>query len=231
MYDPAPYRDDEDHAPQPRGEASNSPRSSMDSTSTTSLILERLNRDGDDIAYDSAPEQEEKGVGRDIEGGMLHLKPVEKKVRRAVYILGALMVGAWTLALVIYVSREHYRFTDTTHDPSSTPTTLLGKLITLDQVMGGAWRSSRHSIQWIDGPTGAEDGLLLTQNPSGSDNFLEVNDVTNSSNTIVLMKTRNLQGSGQPIQVSGVWPSPDLKHVLVSSNVQSVWLPCTLHPF
>lgn len=227
MYDPTPYRDTEDNASRPHAGVGGSPRSSMDSTSTTSLILERLNRDDDDdIGYDStmSSHREKEPEGIDIEGGVLRPKQLEKKVRRAIYVLGALMVGAWFLALVIYVSREHYRFTETL-DPTTTTAVGTGNKITLDQVMGGSWRSSRHEIQWIDGSTGAEDGLLLTQNAPGSSNFLEVQDVTNSSNTFVLMQSRTLEGMGQPIQVSKVWPSPDLKKVLVASNVQSVWLP------
>lgn len=219
MYNPAPYRDTEGHASRETG-INDSPRSSMDSTSTTSLILERLNRDGDDDS--GAPDHREKEDGGvDLEARNLHLRPAEKKVKRAIYILGVVMVGSWLLALVIYVSREHYRFTETPHDPAATATTKAGRTITLDQVMGGSWRSSRREIQWIDGSTGAEDGLLLTKTPSGSSNFLEVQDVTNSSNTIVLMQSQSLQGSGQPIIAAKVWPSPDLKRVLVASNVQT----------
>lgn len=231
MYNPTPYRDTEDHASRHEGGSQHSPRSSIDSTSTTSLILERLNRDNsDDIDYDpSVPNHRGKeSEGMDLESGMPHLKPVEKKVRRAVYIVGILMVGAWLLALVIYISREHYRLIETPYDPAATAKA--GKKITLDQVMGGSWRSSKHEIKWIDGPAGTEDGLLLTQNAPGSSNFLEVQDVANSSNTIVLMQSRSLQGIGQPIQVSKVWPSSDLKKVLVASDIQTVWLPCTVYP-
>lgn len=223
MYSPAPYRDAEG---QFETGASDSPRSSMDSTSTTSLILERLNRDGDgdededDSIKLNHREKEEEGV--DLEASTLRLKPAEKKVKRVIYILGAVMVGSWLLALVIFVSREHYRFTETPHDPAATTTTKAGKTITLDQVMGGSWRSSKHEIKWVDGSTGAEDGLLLTESPPESNNFLEVQDVTNSSNTIVLMQSRNLQGPGRPITASKVWPSPGLGKVLVASNIQSV---------
>lgn len=223
MYNPAPYRDAEGHASR-ENRVSDSPRSSMDSTSTTSLILERLNRDGDGDDGSVAPDHREKeDEGMDLEASTLRLKPAEKKVKRAIYILGAIMVGSWVLALVIYVSREHYRFTETPHDPAATATKKAGKTITLDQVMGGSWRSSRHEIQWIDGSTGTEDGLLLTKSPPESSNFLEVQDVTNSSNTIVLMQGRNLQGLGRPVIASKVWPSPDLKRVLVASNVQTVY--------
>lgn len=221
MYDPAPYRDAQGHGSR-EDRPSDSPRSSMDSTSTTSLILERLNRDCDRDDDSVAPDHGEKEDEMDLEARTLRLKPAEKKVKRAIYILGAIMVGSWLLALVIYVSREHYRFTETPHDPAATATTKAGKTITLDQVMGGSWRGSRHEIQWIDGSTGTEDGLLLTKVPSGSNNFLEVQDVTNSSNTVVLMQSRNLQGSGRPVIASKVWPSPDLKRVLVASDVQTV---------
>ncbi|KAH8145102.1 uncharacterized protein LAJ45_10882 [Morchella importuna] len=198
MYDPAPYRDVEGQPSRVLGEASDSPRSSIDSTSTTSLILERINRDGDDTDYNpAAPIHREKHGDDDLEGGKTRLKPAERRVRRAVYILGAVMVGAWALALVVYIARDHYKWAD---NPDSTLPSNLGKTITLDQVMGG------------------NGG-----NPPSSNSFLEVHDVTNTSNTIVLMQSRSLHGNGQPIHVSKVWPSADLKRVLVASDVQSNW--------
>lgn len=228
MYDPVPYRDTDEAAPQTKNDASDSNRSSMDSTSTTSLILERLNHEGPDDSPDryesSGRVQSEKlDEDDDLEIGLAApLKPMERKVRRAMYLLAFLMVGGWFLALIVYVSREHFGSPDVAHDPSATSTQKAGKKITLNQVMQGAWRSRTQRIQWIDGPRGDQDGLLLTQSSFGIGNFLEVQDVRNDSNTIVLMKDGTLQGNGQPISAVKSWPSPDWKKVLVASDYEKV---------
>ncbi|PUU76384.1 putative dipeptidyl-aminopeptidase B [Tuber borchii] len=229
MYDPVPYRDTDEPGPQTKNDASDSNRSSMDSTSTTSLILERLNHEGPDDSpdrYESSGrvQREKLDEDDDLEIGLAApLKPMERKVRRAMYLLAFLMVGGWLLALVVYVSREHFGSPDVAHDPSATSTQKAGKKITLNQVMQGAWRSRTHRIQWIDGPRGDQDGLLLTQSSFGIGNFLEVQDVRNDSNTIVLMKDGTLQGNGQPISAVKSWPSPDMKKVLVASDYEKRW--------
>lgn len=230
MYEPVvPYRDVDHDASPPADGIPASARSSMESTSTTSLILERIHHedpddsDGDDMAYGAAGRaSRERDVEKDIETGRAtYPKPMEQKVRRAMYIIGVLMVGGWFLALAIYVSREYYRTSDVPHDPAATSTPKAGKTITLDQVIGGNWRSRTHGIQWIDGPEG-QDGMLLTETPFGEGNYLEVTDVRNSSNTIVLIKDRTLQGDGKPVIAIKAWPSPDLKKVLVASDVETV---------
>jgi len=233
MYDPLPYRDTDGTAAQTRNDASDSNRSSMDSTSTTSLILERLNRedpDNDPDEYESSgrAQREKRDEDDDLEmGRAAPLKPMERKVRRAMYLLAFLMVGGWFLALIVYVSQEHFGRLDAAHDPSATSTQKAGKKITLNQVMHGTWRSRTHTIQWIDGPHGDQDGLLLTQNSLATGNFLEVQDVRNDSNSIVLMKDETLQGNGQPIRVVKCWPSSDLKKVLVASDYEKVGFSAT----
>jgi len=233
MYDPVPYRDTDGTAPQTRNDASDSNRSSMDSTSTTSLILERLNRedldDGPDGYESSGRAQREKlDEDDDLEiGRAAPLKPMERKVRRAMYLLAFLMIGGWLLALTVYLSREHFGRPDAAHDPSATSTQKAGKKITLNQVMQGTWRSRTQRIQWIDGPHGNQDGLLLTQSSFGIGNFLEVQDVRNDSNRIVLMKDGTLPGNGRPISAVKCWPSSDLKKVLVASDYEKVGFSAT----
>ncbi|KAL7274931.1 hypothetical protein RUND412_002153 [Rhizina undulata] len=213
-----PYRDDDDKV--------ESARSSIESTSTTSLILERINpsereRDNEyDEDDDDDDVQGEKGAEDfDLEDGRRPLlKPAEKKIRKAIYIIGGLLVGGWLLALAVYMSKEFYSIPDA----SDSVVEKSGKKITLDQVMGGSWRSTKHDIQWIGGPTGAEDGLLLTQQ-TGEENWLEVHDVKNDGNKIVLMKSRSIQVGHEPVFVQKVWPSPDLKRVLLASDIQSNW--------
>jgi dipeptidyl aminopeptidase len=142
---------------------------------------------------------------------------MENKVRRAVYIIGGVLVGGWLLALIVYLSREAYRFQTSPHDPAATASAKAGKSITLDQVQSGTWRARKKGIQWIDGE---RDGLMLV--PDGNQGFLEIHDVKNDTNKYVLMERGRISWEGKSVGVGKYWPSPDLKHVLCASHVQSV---------
>lgn len=239
MSNPTPYRDDELNAsfsPPPDDDAE-SRRSSVDSTSTTSLILERIHPDGrQHVRYDDpdAPRDKEADFSDDdddddrdndddaldIESGTTkeRLRPMESRVRRAVYIIAGALVGGWLVALAVYLSREAYRFHATPHDPSATHGSKAGKSVTMDQVFSGAWRPRKKGIQWI---AGKRDGLMLVPG-SGQAPFLEVQDVRNDSSRQVLMDKRNVKWDGRSVYVVKYWPSPDLKHVLCASNTKSV---------
>lgn len=157
---PNPYRDDEDHTLS----ASFSPRSSIDSTSTTSLILDRINPTGSGAREPlfgnkegafPAPDEDDDDLER---AAAPPSKPAEASVRRITYIVGGLLVGAWVIALVVYLSREAYRFKPAPHDPDATALASPGKSMTLDQVQSGVWRPRRRGIEWISGD---RDGLML----------------------------------------------------------------------
>lgn len=246
-----PYRDDELNASfSPPPDDAESRRSSVDTTSTTSLILERIHPDGrqraryddpdaprgkegdysDDDDDDAAAAAADDDDDLDIESGAMpkHLRPMESRVRRAVYIIAGALVGGWLLALVVYLSREAYRFRTTPHDPSATHGAKAGKSITMDQVFDGTWRAQKKGIQWIGGE---KDGLMLVPD-SGHGPFLEVQDVRNDTNRQVLMNKRNIKWDGRGVYVTKYWPSPDMKHVLCASNTESVgaYLPSPLLP-
>jgi len=233
MSVPEPYRDRDDEV-----SASFSPpdttRGSIDSTSTTSLILERINTQHKTPRYDDPDKPEgvfseddddddddlERGNGR--LGGVGGTKnPMEKKMTRAVYIVGGLLVAGWLLALVVYLSREAYRYQSSPHDPGAT-VMKPGKSITMEQVQSGIWRARRKGIRWINGE---KDGLMLVPN-AGTDRYLEVQDVRDKANRQVLVKKRNVEWEGESIGVGQYWPSPDLKHVLLASDMQSVGYMC-----
>jgi dipeptidyl aminopeptidase len=231
MSSSAPYRDDTLNASfSPPTDEDDTRRSSIDSTSTTSLILERIHPDGrEPKRYDDpdAPRDKEGDFSDDdddeedldLESGATapHLRPMENKVRRAVYIIGGVLVGGWLLALIVYLSREAYRFQTSPHDPAATASAKAGKSITLDQVQSGTWRARKKGIQWIDGE---RDGLMLV--PDGNQGFLEIHDVKNDTNKHVLMERGRISWEGKSVGVGKYWPSPDLKHVLCASHVQSV---------
>lgn len=107
-----------------------------------------------------------------------------------------------------------------------------GKPITLDQVMDGYWRASTQHIGWIEGPHG-EDGLLL-ERAAADKHFLVVQDVRTLSGTPLpagvdipssktLMREPLFRADGRMLSAEQLWPSPNLKKVLIATSVKSVW--------
>ncbi|TGO12449.1 hypothetical protein BTUL_0088g00250 [Botrytis tulipae] len=156
-------------------------------------------------------------------------KSVDKKLRRLIWIIGGVFIGAWVLALFIFLGKQAYKHSsEIPHDPQATSSRGSGKKVTMDQVMGGQWRATKHSISWIEGANG-EDGLLLEQGSAGKD-YLIVEDVRTQSpsavgtlDTMTLMKNGYFEVAGRNLTPSKVYPSKDLKKVLVATDVQSNW--------
>ncbi|CCX08607.1 Similar to Probable dipeptidyl-aminopeptidase B; acc. no. D5GM60, partial [Pyronema omphalodes CBS 100304] len=210
-----PYRDDDHDADEVNAAFATPTRRSIDSTSTTSLILERIHPDGqhyDDPdalneKHGAYPESDDEDL--DIESGAPHMKPMENKVKRYVYIIAGVLVGGWLLALLVYLGREAY-------NPGKAAA--VNNPITIEQIHTGMWRPRKKGIQWISGES---DGLMLV--PDGDEGYLEVQDVRNSSYKNILMKHRTINVGDVSVAVSRFWPSPDLKKVLVASHVESHW--------
>ena len=156
-------------------------------------------------------------------------KSVDKKLRKLIWIIGGVFIGAWVLALFIFLGKQAYKHSsESPHDPQATSSRGSGKKVTMDQVMGGQWRATKHSISWIEGANG-EDGLLLEQGSVGKD-YLIVEDVRTQSpsavgtlDTMTLMKNGYFEVAGRSLTPSKVYPSKDLKKVLVATDVQSNW--------
>jgi dipeptidyl aminopeptidase len=156
-------------------------------------------------------------------------KSVDKKFRQLLWVIGGIFIGAWGLAFVLFIWRQSYRHASgTPHDPAATSTRGSGKQVTMDQVMGGQWRAMKHDISWIEGP-GGEDGLLLEQNAAGKD-YLIVEDIRKSNNadvdvldTKTLMKQGYFTVGGEGHSPSRVFPSKDLKKVLIATDYESNW--------
>ncbi|RDL38354.1 putative dipeptidyl-aminopeptidase B [Venustampulla echinocandica] len=158
-------------------------------------------------------------------------KTVDKKLRRLIWIIGGVFMGAWLLALAVFLGRQAYRPSSAiAHDPTATKTIGSGKKITLDQVQTGQWRATKHDISWIEGANG-EDGLLLKQGQQGNA-YLVVEDVRGKKDSSgqpgaipakTLMKDGGFQWGGSNYTPSRVYPSRDLKKVLIATDFQSNW--------
>ncbi|TVY75738.1 putative dipeptidyl-aminopeptidase B [Lachnellula suecica] len=156
-------------------------------------------------------------------------KVLDRKFRRLIWIIGGVFIGAWVLALVVFLGRQSYRHpSESPHDPAATSVRGHGKKVTLDQVMGGAWRAQKQGISWIEGANG-EDGLLLEQGNVGKD-YLVVGDVRGTTGdekealaTKILMKVGYFEVDGKGHTPSRVFPSKNLKKVLLATDFESNW--------
>lgn len=217
---------------------------SITSASTTSLVLERLNgfngANGNDViklqtrhgSLTNGHRLDDKDARFDIEEGTYHLakgKPAGKGFRRIIWLLGALCLGGWVLALVLFISQQTYKHSSAIpHDPAATASRGSGKKVTMDQVLGGQWHARSHEISWIAGANG-EDGLLLERGGGQGRDYLVVEDVRRRNGTVAsvdsktLMKDSAFQVNGGSVYPTKVWPSLDLKKVLVMSETQRNW--------
>lgn len=199
------------------------------SASTTSIVLEQLDRNGHAKPLPKLPDKDEQYDEEEAFYRYSSGRPVEKKVRRIMWSLGGLCLGGWFLALVLFLSRQTYKHSSTIpHDPAATASRGSGKAVTLDQVLGGQWRPRSHDITWISGAN-SEDGLLLDRSGAPGRNYLVVEDVRSRKEdselyeSRMLMKDGSFDVNGQRVYPSKVWPSQNLDKVLISSDEQHNW--------
>ncbi|KAJ2972319.1 hypothetical protein NUW58_g9208 [Xylaria curta] len=227
-----------------------SPRSSRDSfssVSTISLVFERLSErekarvgldngklsdfDRDD-PLNNAIDDDERGAFLDSAASR-NAVGMDIKLKRILLLVSGIGVALWVIGLATFISSKSYQHSSQTeHDPSATSFRGSGKKITLDQVLTGYWAAAHHQISWIDGPNG-EDGLLLEQGASGKD-FLVVEDVRSRNSDHVaagaqitssrtLMRQALFDAQGRTLSPEKLWPSPDLKKVLIATGIKNVW--------
>ncbi|ORY60242.1 dipeptidyl peptidase IV N-terminal region-domain-containing protein [Pseudomassariella vexata] len=219
-------------------------RDSLSSVSTTSLVFERLSErekldssknisdfDDEDPLKDGDDERD-AFLAAAAEGGNA-VVPIDRKMRRILLIVAGALIAAWVVGLFTYLSSQSYQHSsEKEHDPMATTSRGSGKKVTLDQVQSGFWYAQSHSISWIEGANG-EDGLLLEQGALGKD-YLVVEDVRSLDSEHVqaggkifssqtLMQNAWFSYGSQQMAPDKVWPSPDLKKVLIATETQSNW--------
>lgn len=212
---------------------------SISSISTTSLVLEHINDPSINAALraqrgekytdndDDDPSQTRERF--DVEDGRYQAPTtVDRKTQRWLWIVGAVCVIGWSLALVSFLMKGSYKHVSTRpHDPLAESTKGSGKKITMDDVFSGRFYPQTQSVSWIAGPNG-EDGLLLEKG-SGSKDYLVVEDIRNkdkaraAASTTTLMKNSGFEVDGRFVSPSDEWPSKDFKKVLIMSDYEKNW--------
>lgn len=229
----------EEAEPLTKHESSSTPsRESVDtvtSASTTSLVLENLNgrsninsnrlkhKPEHDFVYQDDEDDLEPGFSTTPAG-----RPVERRFRRVVWMLGVMALSGWLLALVLFLFQGTYKHASSIpQDPEATSSRGSGKKVTLSEVLQGQWYAKSRAVSWIAGAND-EDALVLEKGAQGKD-YLVVEDIrawkgdTSAMATQSLMKDGAFRVNGQIIYPSRVWPSPDLKNVLVMSEEKKNW--------
>ncbi|OJD12250.1 hypothetical protein AJ78_07120 [Emergomyces pasteurianus Ep9510] len=156
-------------------------------------------------------------------------KPAHKGFKIALWTLLFFLLGGWSLTFVLFLfnGNNSYQTSVASEDNISTGGPR-GNKVTLDEVIMGHWRRRSHSISWFPGPNG-EDGLLLKEADSNPLGYLRVEDILSRKNlkatkeSIVLMQKEYFTVGGETISPSLVWPSPDLKTVLIASDLDKNW--------
>ena len=223
--------------------------SSVSSASTTSLVFDEIdsrNRaessrsghrsntmtspyDAVDLPLPRNAERYEDKEERDVEEGLFDNVDTRPK-SKLLWIIGGIFVGAWMLATIMFLL-QHPKG-DAPHDVNNPNAgTGSGKKITMGQLRDGSWRAKSHSISWIEGALG-EDGLLLEQGSPGKD-WLIVEDVRGVNATsndkrdakepLTLMKSGSFKYGSETLFPAKVWPSKNLKHVLILTGMERKW--------
>lgn len=208
-------------------------RQSTSTVSTTSLVLEHITGNNNSLKAKEALYGSQRAQQFDVEDGPpWHsvTRPVDKKARKILWILVGVAALGWVAALFLFIgSGAHKPLSSKPHDPHATSTPGNGHKVTLEQILSGQWWPKSHAISWIGGANG-EDGLLLQRGGEGGRDYLVVedvrymNDVTAAKeNSKTLMKDGMFNVGAKYVIPDEVWPSPDLKKVLVRSDYQKNW--------
>ncbi|PSN63368.1 putative dipeptidyl-aminopeptidase B [Corynespora cassiicola Philippines] len=219
--------------------SNDSSRASLSSISTTSLVLEHINDEaariapratlGEKYRDDDGAEPGRVQDPLDVEDGRFQgLKPVDRKARRLLWIIGTICVVGWGLALASFLTSGSYKHDSSRPlDPLAPATKGSGKKVTLESVLTGQWYPRTQDVSWIAGPKG-QDGLLLERGVSGKD-FLVVEDIRNKDSDAAkgskttLMKKQTFSVNGKFVYPDDVWPSKDFTKVLIVSETQKNW--------
>lgn len=208
-------------------------RRSTSTVSTTSLVLEHITGNNSSLKAKEALYGSQRAQQFDVEDGPpWHsvTRPVDKKARKILWIVVGVAALGWVAALFLFIGTgAHKPLSSKPHDPHATSTPGNGHKVTLEQILSGQWWPKSHAISWIGGANG-EDGLLLQRGGEGGRDYLVVedvrymNDVTAAKeNSKTLMKDGMFNIGSKYVIPDEVWPSPDLKKVLVRSDYQKNW--------
>ncbi|KAL4948227.1 putative dipeptidyl-aminopeptidase B [Aspergillus filifer] len=156
-------------------------------------------------------------------------KASNSRSRRLIWVLILLCCGGWVVAFVLFIAQGRSDYHSSSESlqlqgpGSNSDSTSDGRPPTLDQVLSGTFSPRGHAISWIAGPDG-EDGLLVERGESEGEGYLRINGIQSEGGTNrILMQNSTVQVSGRTVAPGRVQISPNLKKVLLASNLEKNW--------
>ena len=236
------YRDEPDtDGP---GARSRDSMESVSSMSSTSVVLEHMHNDmstngtgartNPKTPLMSDEKYDAEGTYRGGERGP------SKTVKTVLWVMCGFCLAGWLLALFLFLrngtsgttiisppkatSTSPAKPGDKTSSPSKGP----ARSVQFDEVLGGKWYARNKKVSWIKGADD-EDGMIMEQAGGEGRDYLVVEDVrsrkdgSDSNDQKTLIKSSYFTVDDKMIFPNKVWPSPDLKKVLVQSNRKRNW--------
>ncbi|KAI1965623.1 hypothetical protein LOZ52_003146 [Ophidiomyces ophidiicola] len=214
-------------------------RDSIDSASIASASLVLIDHANNTSSPSSRDIFQDGGKYRDAEADPGALTPVSadgmsppKRVKLLFCFVVAISLAGWLVAFFIFAGSRKDKGSEVVAQNSgnNTPSELSGgqTKVSLEDVLRGSWRPITHDISWLPGSNG-EDGLLLEQDEAGSKGYLRVEDIRHRRSAdkgdeqVILIQNPTFRVNGKLVYPSKVWPSPDLKTVLVMSDRLKNW--------
>lgn len=235
------YKDEPEEGPGARSRRS---MDSVSSISSTSVVLENMHNEmsmnGSSVRTNpktplmSDEKYDAEGTYRGGEKGP------SKTVKMVLWVMCGFCLAGWLLALFLFLKNGTSGTTLVSPSkPSTTPSATPGdktttqpkepsRAVTFDEVLGYKWVTRNKKVSWIKGAD-KEDGMIMEQGGSDGRDYLVVEDVrsrkegSDSSEQKTLIKSSYFTVDDIMIFPSQVWPSPDLKKVLVQSDRTRNW--------
>ena len=163
-----------------------------------------------------------------------------KTVKTILWAMCGLCLSGWLLALFLFLKNGTTGSTIVSPPTAAStslpvigtkpeaPSTGPARSVQFDEVLGGKWYARNKQVSWIKGANN-EDGMIMEQAGGKGRDYLVVEDVrsrqegTKSSAQKTLIKSSYFTIGDKMIFPTKVWPSPDLKKVLVQSEKQRNW--------
>ena len=216
-------------------------RNSMDSVSSvssTSIVLEEMNSQTGTKANPRTPLMSDEKY--DSEGRYSREeKGPSKTVKLVLWAMCGLCLAGWLLALFLFLKngtsmptaapRKSSNSTDNVAIPIAPQKPYDGpkRAVKFDEVLDGEWYARSKKVSWIN--QDGKDGMIMEQGGGSGRDYLVVEDVRSrkpggeSDAAKTLIDKSYFSTNGKSVVPSKVWPSPDLKKVLVLSEKKRNW--------
>ena len=211
---------------------------SVSSVSSTSVVLEEMNNQTGAKANPRTPLMSDEKY--DNEGRYSREeKGPSKTVKLVLWAMCGLCLAGWLLALFLFLKNgtsmptaapaKSSNSTDNVAIPTAPQKAYDGpkRAVKFDEVLDGEWYARSKKVSWIN--QDGKDGMIMEQGGGSGRDYLVVEDVRSrkpggeSDAAKTLIDKSYFSINGKSVVPSKVWPSPDLKKVLVLSEKKRNW--------